>query len=92
MLPITARVLIKDQNGKGVNLWLPLFILWPVLMVLFILCLPLLLLVGLLRICGRKKIPRILPLLSAILGFLGALRGLIVDVEDKDTNVKIIIN
>ncbi|HUD01248.1 MAG TPA: hypothetical protein VMR37_02900 [Rhabdochlamydiaceae bacterium] len=90
MLPLTARVQVKDRQGKGLNLWLPLFLLWPVLAVLFILCLPLLFLArGLLR---RNKMPKILPLLSGLLGLLAALRGLIVDVEDNNTKVKIIIN
>jgi hypothetical protein len=89
MLPMKARVLVKDPNGKGVNLWLPLFLLWPVL---FILCLPLLLVIGLLRICRSNKLPKILSLVSAVLGLLAALRGLMVDIEDNDTKLKITIN
>ena len=92
MLPIKARLLVKDHRGKGVNLWLPLFLLWPVLLVLLILCFPFILLAELVRICGVDEIPKMFSLLSAIYGFLAALRGLTVDVEDEENKVKIIIN
>lgn len=92
MLPMKAHIRVKEPNRKGLNLWLPLFLLWPVLLVLFILCLPLLLIFGLLQICRRKKMPKILSLLSSILGLLVAMRGLSIDVEDGDTKVKININ
>lgn len=91
MLPMIARILVKESDGKKHNLWLPLFLFWPVLLVLFILCSPLLLLVGLLQVCQLKKNFKILPLLSAIFTLLAACRGLIVDVEEEGTKVKIII-
>ena len=81
MLPLKARILVKDGQGKGFNLWVPLFLLWPLL----ILALPVLLLVGMyLR-------PKILPLLSAAYGLLVAVRGFVVEIEDKETQVKIMI-
>ncbi len=89
MLPMNVSLRIKDGNGKRINLWLPLFLFWPILIALCILFLPI---YGLWQVCQRGKMPKIPPLLSAILGLLNALRGLMIDIENKENKVKVIIN
>lgn len=91
MLPMTARIMAKDSDGKGVNLWLPLFLLWALALVLFVLCLPFLAIYGVWRLCRRKRILTALPFIAAVMGLLSALRGLKVEGQDGGSKVKIII-
>ncbi|MGA2508144.1 MAG: hypothetical protein ABSF80_11790 [Chitinispirillaceae bacterium] len=40
MLPGIINLNIRSKNGRGFRLWFPLFVLWPVFLVLFLVALP----------------------------------------------------
>ncbi len=48
MIPLLLRIRIRKKNHKGVNLWLPLFLIWPIILPLFASLAPLILLAALL--------------------------------------------
>lgn len=91
MLPLTVRFLIKNSRGRGFNLWLPLFLLWILLLVLFILLSPFLLFAVIVFSFSKKELVKKIPSLSTIFALIGASRGLMIDIEDQETRVKIII-
>ncbi|MFP4164900.1 MAG: hypothetical protein ACLFQB_12645 [Chitinispirillaceae bacterium] len=45
MIPAFMILRVKDEEGKGVRLWLPLILLWPFVLLLFLLLVPFALLV-----------------------------------------------
>ena len=86
MLPALLSIHLDKPNKKPVRIWLPLFILWPLIALLLCIALPIALLVDLIGllflkffICTR--------LIFATLGLLDALRGLQVNVEGKEERV-----
>ncbi len=71
-----------NKGDGGFRLWLPLFILFPFLLVLLLLFTPFLLLAALvLWNFGWGKLP--LLVIPLLLGILWALRGLEIDVKDR---------
>ncbi len=83
--PMILRVGVGKRDG-GFRLWLPLFILFPFLLVLLLLFTPFLLLAALvLWNFGWGKIP--LLVIPLLLGILWALRGLEIDVKDRKETV-----
>ena len=80
--PCILRIRVVRRGRRRIALWLPLFLLWPLLLALA----PLLLFVMFLyairqRHGGRRNILRSLPVLC---GVLCALRGLRVHVGQRD--------
>ncbi len=83
--PMILRVGVGKGDG-GFRLWLPLFILFPFLLVFLLLLAPFLLLAGLvLWSFGWGKLP--LLVIRLLLGILWALRGLEIDVKDRKETV-----
>lgn len=97
--PMVLKVNIQNQGKRGFSLWIPLFVVVPFLLILFILVLPLLLLAAVLGILalvasGRgEQLPRFMFLamvaVPSFFAILCALRGLLVDIEGKSENVYI---
>jgi len=92
-LPTIMKIRISNQDTKF-YLWLPLFIILPVVLVilaaLFLILLPLLLMVAL--VFWRFALWRpILIFWPAIIACLGALRGLEVDINQNSEKVFILI-
>jgi hypothetical protein len=55
MIPSIVILKIQQERGFRLKLWLPVFILWPVFLILFLLVLPLLLIADLiLLVCGVR--------------------------------------
>lgn len=85
--PSIARIRIVDEGRRGINLWLPLVLLWPVVLVLGLLLSPLVIIAALATWprYGRLLLlggPRLFELLCA-------LRGLRVQVEDGKDRVHV---
>ena len=77
------RVRISEGGKKRLNLWLPVFLVWPVVIALMIILAPVALLLYVCWPSGRGYIlggPRILVV-------LWAMRGLEVRVQDRDDSV-----
>ncbi|MBI2851158.1 MAG: hypothetical protein HYX80_09000 [Chloroflexi bacterium] len=88
--PMVMRLKIKRQR-RGVNLWLPLFIIVPitgtVVAALFIVLLPLLLIVAIIR--WRLNWWRPFLVFPAVLTLLSASRGLEVDINQSQEKIYI---
>ncbi len=84
--PAIVRFRIVEQGRRKIGLWLPIFLLWPVLILLILVSMPLLLFLALAFwwYTGARKILRcILFALSLIF----SLRGLAIEVEDEEDQV-----
>ena len=83
--PMMMRVRVDRAGRRRLGCWLPLFLLWPILLILFVLLLPFLLVVCLFPRWGRRMRTtfRGLPVLWKA---VCALRGLTVDVSGRDGN------
>ncbi|MHB0998137.1 MAG: hypothetical protein ACYC27_02740 [Armatimonadota bacterium] len=85
--PSILRMKIKESEGKGINLWLPIFLLWPLI--------PLVILIGfavlaVYSICSRKAESRSILLTGYYIWVLiCSLRGLMVKVKDNENDVNI---
>ena len=93
MLPMIVWLRIKKSGqGKGVRLWIPMFLVWPVILLLLLLLLPLMLLVDLiLSLIGWGSFP-VLRLVGGMGSLLSAARGLRVNVSNKNEKVHITIS
>lgn len=86
--PMILRVGVAKGDG-GFRLWLPLFILFPFLLVLLLLFTPFLLLAALLLWSFGLGRPFLL-VIPVLLGILWALRGLEIDIKDRKERVFIL--
>lgn len=87
--PSVLRIRLAEGRKKGVNLWLPVFLLWPFLAVI-LLFMPLAMTIGL--FLPRRSAARVVLLGSPrILAVVCALRGLEVRVEDSEDRVLVIV-
>lgn len=86
--PSILRIRIVKKGKKKLGLWLPVFLLWPVILALLVLLLPLLFV---LAICLRRgaKGRMIVGGLPQLLVIACALRGLKVDVEEDDQRIQV---
>jgi hypothetical protein len=83
MIPILACVRIRIGEGRGFQLWLPLFLLWLVMLPLLILISPFFLIACLVLMTN--------PLRWLVLSWevLSALRGTLIDVDQRGQSVYI---
>ena len=86
--PAIMRVRIIEQGRKRLCLWLPLFLLWPIGLLVLILLSPLLVLLALLRSYSPGP-RRLFEATVAFFEILAALRELEIEVEDEDRYVLI---
>jgi hypothetical protein len=85
--PCLLRLRLRTPEHAWPTLWLPLFLVWPLL---FLLLVPLALVVLLVEIVlDRDQNMRPFQLLSALFAVVCGLRGTLVDVRDRDTRVLI---
>jgi hypothetical protein len=85
--PALQRLRVTGPHGRGIRLWLPLFLLWPLLPVLLVLGPPIAWLV--LRRHHRASLRCALLVVPAIVGAFCALRGLEVRVQSAESNVHV---
>jgi hypothetical protein len=84
MLPMLVRLKICP-GCKGINLWLPLFLIWPIVAGIFILLLPFICLASLiLSLAGIGF--SFLKAGQALLLLFSSLRGLKVKIRNKQKN------
>lgn len=85
--PLLLRLRVHTTEHAWPTLWLPLFLVWALLFVLFV---PLALVVLLLVIVfDPREAPRLFELAGAVLAVICGLRGLHIDVVDRRHQVLI---
>ncbi len=85
--PYVMKVRVNNPNSK-INLWLPLFLIYPLLAVILLVLLPLILIAAVvLLIMGWGKTLFIIPF--AVFGCINAMRGLEVQIEQGQERVLI---
>ena len=85
--PLSVTVHVKPAGWRfGLRLWLPLFLLWLLLVPIFLLALPFLFVTSL--IFGF----RLLRSLGAVMGLLAGFRDTRVEVENRDTRIFVKLN
>ena len=88
MLPLTINLRIKNPEGKGFRLWLPLFLIGPFTLILVLAFSPIVLLLSLiLWPSGRGK--RLLMAAPLTLYLFCHLRGMMVDIDSGEEKVYI---
>lgn len=86
MIPLIMKLRTQGRGKKGVNLWIPVFLVWILLLLLMILLLPIVLLAGL--ISWKQGFGKMLFLLyPMIFVLLFHLSGLKLDIESKNSKV-----
>jgi small neutral amino acid transporter SnatA (MarC family) len=85
MIPSIMNIKIRSGRGFKFRLWLPLFLVWPILLVLFLLLLPFLIIAEIvLRLTGVDIY--LFRLLGGLLSVVMAMRGLTVKVNSIRQN------
>ena len=80
--PYLVRMRVDEHERKKVNLWLPLFLLWPLLFVIIVLLVVAAVLADLISLLSWHRTGYTRFLLG-ILGLLGETRGTEVLVQDR---------
>ena len=89
MIPMFMKIHIYERGKTSVRLWLPMFLLWILLLAIFVILSPILLLAGLvawIRGYGRTFIFTF-PMIFAV---LWAMSGLRIHIEDRDKKIQLI--
>lgn len=90
--PLFVDIKVGKGNGKAFGLWFPLIILWPIIIVLF---LPVLSVAAIVQVGLSAKGIKPFSILINLLLIISALRGLKIEIKDKEDNqekIKIKIN
>jgi hypothetical protein len=88
--PAVLRLRVVEPGRKKVNLWLPIFILWPIALFLLIVSLPLIIVLIAVALFN-DQVKKALGKLRAAMTLACSLRGLQVDVCEKDKEVRIYV-
>ncbi|MDP2183117.1 MAG: hypothetical protein Q8K99_11180 [Actinomycetota bacterium] len=89
--PAIIYVSVKEADKKGWWFWLPLFLLWPLLLVLVALALCATVFVDIVTWLAGARFHRYTELILRLTSLLGECRGTCVDVDGSDrVNIRII--
>ena len=80
--PLWVTVKIEEHERKRFRLWLPFFLLWPLLLVFLVLTIVCTLLADLVTLLGGSR-PTYTRLVFGVLGVVGETRGTEVFITDK---------
>ena len=87
--PMWFRIKIRQTGGHNFGLWLPLFLIWPIVLVLAILLFPFVLIVSIFQLlAGRRKL--LILIFPRFCSVICALRGMKVDVQSPDETVYVV--
>ena len=81
--PSLLRVRVRQPGRRTRRIWLPLILLWPLAIAIFVVLLPILLIVA----AAGGNLRKFLVLTWRSFGLLCALRGLHVEVDEPDESV-----
>jgi len=88
--PAIMRIRVVENGRKKIGLWLPVFLLWPVLILLAVVSIPLLL-VLMLGFWWHHVARKVIRSIPAIFGIICSMRGFAVEVENKEKKEEVII-
>lgn len=91
MPPYLIDVRIRPEDGRPFRVWLPLLLLWPLLLVLAVLALVLTLLVDIALWAFGQDYHYYTLLLAGAFGLLSDLRGITVHITDTRSLVDVVI-
>jgi hypothetical protein len=86
--PYLVYLKIKSEEGRGFGIWLPVFLLWPLVLILFVIALPFLLLADLITSLSQQPFHQFTRLIIAILMLLPEARDTAVDIHSGKSVVK----
>jgi len=86
MLPLILRIKVQNNQSRGVNLYIPMPLVYLLLLPLIVLIIPIWLIISLLS-AGTSKGHMILNIVPALYCFLCATRGTEIDVIEKESIV-----
>lgn len=78
--PAVMSIAIKQNSGKGFRLWLPIILLWPVLILVLIIVVPI---AALAEVALYSRGIRPFSILIGLLRVIAALKGTLVDVVSR---------
>jgi hypothetical protein len=87
MPPAILDLRIAKPDGRPVHLWLPLFLMWPLLLVLGVLALVLTALADVILYALGKRYHHYTFLVARSFAALGATRGMVIRINDGETAV-----
>ena len=87
--PLVIDVRVKEEGSRGFRIWLPLFLLWPLLFVLLALTLVVTLIVDLALLLGGARYHHYTLLVLRSLGLLAAARGTHVRANNDGSRVNV---
>lgn len=87
--PLVVNVRVGQEGQRGVRIWLPVFLLWPLLLVLLALVLVGSLLADLVLLLGGARYHHYTLLVLRSLGLLAAARGTHVRASKDDSRVNV---
>lgn len=91
MPPYLIDMRIRPKDGQPFRIWLPLFLLWPLLLVLAVLALVLTLLVDIALWAFGQDYHYYTLFTASVFGLLSDLRGMTVYITDASTLVDVVI-
>ena len=86
MIPLSLKLNIRDKNNKGFGIWLPLFLLWIMILPLLALPAPIIFLVALIMWPGGKG-RLVFYSYIAIFSLIFNMSGLKLDIRSNDSTV-----
>jgi len=88
--PLVLRIRLSEKGGRGIRMWIPLFLIYPVLFIFTVLLAPVVFFAAaILAIAGLGTQSRMLLMLPRLVELMCALRGLTIDVRDNEDQVYI---
>jgi hypothetical protein len=91
MPPAIVDVLVVPKGRKRVHIWVPMFLLWPLLLVLAILGLVLTIVVDSVLLVSFRRYHDYTRLLLGCLGLFADCRGLSLDIDNRETTVRLTV-
>jgi hypothetical protein len=90
--PAILDLKIAPVDGRRIHLWLPIFLLWPILLALLVLSLVFTIIADFVLIVLGQRYHRYTFLLLGSLAALCETRGMVVRIHAKDAAVDVTVN
>lgn len=91
MPPMLLHLYVASPERTPIRLWLPLFLLWPLVILLIVLPLLLAVLVDVVLWLTGQRYHHYSLLIVRVLGLLGETRGMVVRVRNKEATVDVTV-
>ena len=85
--PAILDLRVAPAGRRSIHLWLPLFLLWPLLLVMGVLSLVLTIIADVVLLLLDRPYHRYTVLLVRVFGLLGDVRGMVIRINDGRTAV-----